>query len=294
MLYVGPITADGGAGYVMVVPDQGSATTSDTTNYSADYLGGDQLWIVGTYANTGESNELGFIFTGSLADINNPAYYVSMPFPTQTATWNVPHSTSGGLVVGNYDSSTFQGKPAGGGRAYIYDAVNQTYLEPSMVYPGSAANTAYGIWWNGGTSYTICGGYSNNPVNNLLNPQVPLSEGLLVDYDSSTGQFSNWKSFRYTDPVTGFSGITHFEGISGVQQGEYTLAATALDEGVPVAGFVTVFRNSDGSFGDMHWTTLDPNADGTAFADSVYGNAVVGIDPTQGAVNAYTATIGTA
>ena len=53
-------------------------------------------------------------------------------------------------------------------------------------------------------------------MNNLLNPQVPLSDGLLVDYDSSTGQFSNWKSFRYTDPVTGFSGITHFEGISGV------------------------------------------------------------------------------
>jgi hypothetical protein len=292
LLYVGPITAEGGAGYVMVMPDQPSQTTDGTTAYSADNLGNGQLRIVGTYSNTNAANELGFLFTGTVNDVGTAANYVSLPFPTQTATWNVPHSTSGGLVVGNYDSSTSGGLPAGGGRAYVYDAVNATYLVPSMVYPGSAANTAYGIWHNGGTSYTICGGYANSPINNLLNPNQPLSQALLVDFDSATGQFSNWKSFTYTPPSGGPSGITHFEGISGVEPGKYTLAATAATEAGTIAGFVTVHRNADGSFGEMQWTDLvPPVAGGAAFADSVYGNAVVGIDPSSAGVNAYQATV---
>ena len=70
------------------------------------------------------------------------------------------------------------------------------------------------------------------------------------------------------------------------------LAAVALVEGVPVAGFVTVFRRPDGSFGDLLWTSLTPPVSGSAaFADSVYGNAVVGIAPTSGAVNAYQAVV---
>ena len=205
LLYVGPITAEGGAGYTMIMPDQPGQTTDGTTSYSADNLGNGRMRIVGTYSNTGATNELGFVFTGTVADVANAGSYVAMPFPTQSATWNVPHSTSGGLVVGNYDSSTSGGMPAGGGRAYVYDAVNGTYLVPSMVYPGSAANTAYGIWWNGGTSYTICGGWSESPVNNLLDPNqpMPLSQALLVDFDSATGLFSNWKSFTYTPPSGG-------------------------------------------------------------------------------------------
>jgi len=294
LLYSGPITGVGGTGYAMVMPNQGANTTDGTTAYSADNLGSGQLRIVGTYTNTGAANELGFVFTGTVDDVNNAGSYVSMPFPTPTATWNVPHSTSGGLIVGNYDSSTFEDKPAGGGRAYVYDAVSGEYLVPSLVYPGSAANTAYGIWWNGGTSYTICGGYSESPVNNLLNPNQPLSKALLVDFDSATRQFSNWKSFTYTPPSGGGAGITHFEGISGVEPGKYTLAGTAFVNGATVAGFATVYRNADGTFGDMQWTDLTPpvlGGSGGAFADSVYGNAVVGIDPTSGGVNAYQGTV---
>jgi hypothetical protein len=292
LLYSGPITAEGGTGYVMVMPNQPGQTTDGTTAYSADNLGDGQLRIVGTFSNSGTATELGFIFTGTVDDVANAASYVQMQFPTPTATWNVPHSTSGGLVVGNYDSSTSGGMPAGGGRAYVYDAVSGEYLVPSMVYPGSAANTAYGIWWNGGTSYTICGGWSESPVNNLLDPGKPLSKALLVDFDSATGLFSNWKSFTYTPPSGGGAGITHFEGISGVEPGKYTLAATAFVNGATVAGFVTVYRNADGSFGEMQWVDLAPQVSGgSAFADSVYGNAVVGIDPSSAGVNAYQATI---
>ncbi len=292
LLYVGPITAQGGAGYVMVMPDQPDETTDGTTSYSADNLGDGQLRIVGTYSNAGSTTEFGFIFAGTVADVANPANYVAMPSPLPSATepvWNIPHSTSGGLVVGNYDESGLDGKPAGGGRAYVYDVATEQYRE--LIYPGSAANTAYGIWHNGGTSYTIAGGWSNSPINNILNPGVPLSQALLVDYDSATGLFSNWKSFAYVPPTGASSVITHFEGISGVQPGIYTLAGTAFADDVPVAGFATVTRNADGSFGEMQWTELTPSDTGTPFADSVYGNAVVGIAPSDAGIGAYQATI---
>ena len=292
LLYVGPLSGQGGTGYVMVMPDPPGETTDGTTAYSADNLGNGQLRIVGTYSISGAPNEVGFMFNGTVDDVGTAANYEPIPRPHPSATWNIPHSTSGGLVVGNYDSSTSGGLPAGGGLAYVYDAVNRTYLVPSMVYPGSASNTAYGIWHNGGTSYTIAGGFANSPINNLLNPNQPLSQALLVDFDSATGQFSNWKSYTYTSPSTGASGITHFEGISGVEPGKYTLAATAATEAGTIAGFVTVYRNADGSFSEMQWTDLTPPVvGGSAFADSVYGNAVVGIDPSSTGVNAYQATI---
>jgi hypothetical protein len=292
LLYQGPLSADGGAGYALVMPDPLGQTTDGTTAYSADNLGDGQLRIVGTYSVSGAPNELGFLFHGTVDDVGTAANYEPIPRPHPSASWNIPHSTAGGLVVGNYDSSTSGGLPAGGGLAYVYDAVNRRYLVPSMVYPGSASNTAYGIWHNGGTSYTIAGGFANSPINNLLNPRVPLSQALLVDFDSATGQFSNWKSFTYTSPSNGASGITHFEGISGVEPGTYTLAATAATEAGTIAGFVTVRRNADGSFGEMQWTDLAPSVvGGSAFADSVYGNAVVGIDPNSTGVNAYQATV---
>ena len=291
LVYVGPISGEGGDGYAMTMPDQGTAVTSGTTSYSADLLGGGEMRIVGTYTNSGASNQLGFLFTGSVDDVADPAAYAPLPMPAG-ASWNVPHSTSGGLVVGNYDSSTANGLPAGGGRAYVYDAVGGRFLVPSMVYPGSVSNTAYGIWWNGGTSYTICGGYANSPVNNLLEPHRPLSRALLVDFDSATQTFSNWKSFSYGPSTGAVASITHFEGISGVEAGSYTLAATALVGDDAVAGFVRVYRNPDGSFGEMQWTDLEPPViDGAAFGDSVYGDAVVGIAPVGSTMNAYQATV---
>ncbi len=293
LVYFGPITAAGGSGYVMVMPNQSGETTDGTTAYSADPLDDGQLRIVGTYSNAGAANELGFVFTGTVDDLaNGTGTYAQIPEPHPSAKWNIPHSTAGGLVVGNYDSETTDGLPSGGGLAYVYDAVQAIYLRETMIYPGSASNTAYGIWHNGGTSYTICGGYANSPINNLLDPRQPLSQALLVDFDSATKLFTNWKSFSYLPPAGGASVATHFEGISGVEPGKYTLAGTALVDGVAIAGFVTVYRNADGSFGEMQWTDLTPPEPGGApFADSVYGNAVVGIAPSGSAANAYQAVI---
>ena len=137
--------------------------------------------------------------------------------------------------MGNYDSSTANGLPAGGG-AYVYDAVGGRLLVPSMAYPGSVSNTASGIVWNGGTSSMICGGCANSPVNNLLEPYRPLSRALLVDFDSATQTISNWKSFGY-GPSTAVASITHFEDGASPRSGflyegslsDFGTAANALD-----------------------------------------------------------------
>jgi hypothetical protein len=77
--------------------------------------------------------------------------------------------TMGGLAVGNYDNPADHGSdglPFGPGHAVIYDIDSDTFLT-DIVFPGAKSNSAYGIWWNGGTSYTIVGGYAYEPVNDF-------------------------------------------------------------------------------------------------------------------------------
>lgn len=100
----------------MVMPDQPGATTDGTTAYSADNLGNGPLRIVGTYSNTSSDTEFGFMFGGTADAVSNAANYVALPSPLPSATsgtvWNIPHSTSGGLVVGNFDESGPDGRRA--------------------------------------------------------------------------------------------------------------------------------------------------------------------------------------
>ncbi|HEX3448689.1 MAG TPA: hypothetical protein VHS97_10575 [Isosphaeraceae bacterium] len=48
------------------------------------------------------------------------------------------------------------------------------------------------FWYNGGSSYTIVGGYSNQSVNNMNDQNMPIGQAYMVDYNSATGQFSHW------------------------------------------------------------------------------------------------------
>ena len=190
----------------------------------------------------------GFLFQGTTADLGTAGNYRTIDYPG--AKFNFAHSTMGGLVVGNYDSPAEHGQfglPFGPGHAYIYDIDSDTFLT-DVVFPGSVSNTAYGIWYNGDTSYTICGGYSLGGANNFDDQNRPIGSAYLVDYDSLTGVFSNWKSFDYPN---GVNFITHFEGISSVEKGVYTLSADSVQTGTSnlVQGsWVTARRNSDGVF----------------------------------------------
>ncbi len=193
----------------------------------------------------------------------------------------------GDLAVGNADGPEGNA-PLGTGHAFIY-GVSQARILTDIVYPGSLSTTAYGIWYNGGTSYTIAGGYT------MPGSPGPFASGYLVDYDSATGQFTHWTSFAAPDGLAGASLATHFEGISSPEPGIYTLAATESDptSGTPIqAAMATVRRNPDGTFGPAYWINLNyPGAVGLQTNDAVAGNQVVGIAAVNGGIIAYQATV---
>jgi hypothetical protein len=303
-LLVGTSNSDGllfegtmaGVGTSHTVDYPNAATTSV---YGPDNLGSGDMRLVGSYKNTdfatADVTVNGFLFQGTTAELTQSGSYRTIDYPG--AEYNFVHSTMGGLAVGNYDSPTDHGTnslPLGPGHAYIYDIAQDTFL-PDIVYPGSKSNSAYGIWYNGGTSYTICGGYSLSPVNNFDNQDRALGHAYLVDYDSATGKFSNWASFDYPQG-NGF--VTHFEGISSVEKGVYTLNADSVQSGSanPAQGsWVTVRRNTDGSFGKAAWVNLNyPGLDPTiniTSSNSVYGNQVVGVVIGPGGTVSYQATV---
>ncbi len=275
LLYDGPISGSGGTAYS--VNYQGAATTSV---YGPDLLSNGQIRLVGSYT-TGNGQTQGFIFQGSLADLSNSANFQTIDFPNVTYTY--VHSTMGDLAVGNGGDI-----PAQTDHAFLYSVSQDKILTP-IVYPGSTTTSAYGIWFNGGTSYTICGGYGAP-----LQPGQPPFAGYLVDYDSSTGQFTNWTSF--TDP-NNQSLAVHFQGISSTQAGVYTLGANELQPGSStdlVASVASVRRNPDGTFGPAVWTNLsDPDLQASLTADAVEGNQVVGIGITDSGSVSYQATVNT-
>jgi hypothetical protein len=278
--------AGAGASYTLKYP--GSKATSV---YGPDNQGGDMIGLVGTYRNpppnTSSVEVHGFLYQGeetvaALSDASN--YY---PIDVPGATFNYVHSTMGGLAVGNYDSPVDHNNhhlPAGPGHAFLYDVQDPSHIQflTDIVFPHSHSNTAYGIWYNGGTSYTICGGYSFSLVNNFDEQNRPLGHGYLVDYNSATGRFSNWASFDFPG---GNDFLTHFEGISSVENGVYTLSADSVQRAGNGAqgSWVAVRRNPDGSFGQATWVDLNYTPLPADFqptitsSDSVYGNQVVGI-----------------
>jgi hypothetical protein len=286
LLYVGPINGSGGTSYAVNYP--GAIATSV---YGPDNLDGGRVRLVGTYR-TGDDIVRGFVFEGTTDDLANPDNYRTIA--VDGAQFTYVHSTMGGLAVGNYDGPTSGGEPVGPGRCFIYDVATGQFLT-DIVFPGSISNTAYGIWYNGGTSYTICGGFSKRPVNNLENQGLPIGMGSLVDYDAATGQFSHWKSFVYPRSLGNVELASHFEGLSSAEKGVYTLSAGTAQLGAStgeIGSYVTVRRNADGSFGDATWVDLSyPSVEGGVTSNSVAGNQVVGIVLADTGTFSYQATV---
>jgi hypothetical protein len=285
-----------GVGLSYLVDFPSAATTSV---YGPDNLGSGNLRLVGSYKNpdyaTAPVTVNGFIYEGTTSGFSTSGNYKTIDHPG--AQYNYVHSTMGGFAVGNYDSQLDHGLgnlPLGPGHAFLYDVAQGKFLT-DIVFPNSKSNTAYGIWYNGGTSYTICGGYSHSVVNNFEDQSQPIGQGYLVDYDSVTHQFTHWTSFTYPN---GKNFITHFEGISSVEKGVYTLSADSVQAGSanPVQGsFVSVRRNANGSFGpgtwvNLNYTGLDPTNHITS-SNAVYGNQVVGIVISSGSSFSFQATV---
>ncbi len=244
--------------------------------------------MVGSYRATQGGIVQGFVFQGTTADFTDLSNYKTVAYPD--ATYTYVHSTMGDLAVGNADGPEGNA-PLGTGHAFIYSVSAAEILPNNIVYPGSTSTTAYGIWSNGGTSYTITGGYSMPGTQGS-----PLAAGYLVDYDSATGQFSHWTSISAPGLAPdGKALVTHFEGISEPEQGVYTLAATESEVGSPTpiqASMATVRRNPDGTFGPVYWVKLNyPGATGLQTNDAVVDNQAVGIASVNGSIIAYQATV---
>jgi hypothetical protein len=281
LLYVGSISG-GGASYPVTYP--GSTATSV---YGPDNLPDGNLRLVGSYKSSVDADTIynhGFVWDGAPADLPSGGTFRTIDYPD--AKYQFTHSTMGDLAVGNADGPKQVGEktlPIGPGITYIYDIPSGAFVA-NIVYPGSKSNTAYGIWHNGGTSYTICGGYSPAPTNNLENQKLPLTQGrgYLVDYDSATRQFSNWTSFDYPNGPKGVNFITHFEGISSTEPGVYTLSADSVQTGsanLIQGSWVRISRIEEGGFDQGEWVDLNypGSTHSVTSSNSVYGNQVVGV-----------------
>ena len=266
LLYEGPISGVGGTSYSVNYP--GATTTSV---YGPDLHPDGSIALVGSYK-TGAGVVNGFLFEGTTGSLGDASLYRTIDYAG--AQYTYVHSVMGGLAVGNADGPEGNA-PIGTGHAFLY-AVEQGQFLQDVVYPGSTTTTAYGVWYNGNTSYTIAGGYSAPDSTGVIR-----GHGYLVDYNSATGDFSNWTSFDYPNGGVGQTFETHFEGISGVEKGGYTLSADSAQTGAGglVRGsLVSVVRNPDGTFGRPSWVDLnDPTGVGAFSANSVTGNQVVGI-----------------
>lgn len=283
LLYVGPISGVGGTSFKVNVP--GSTSTSV---YGPDNLDEGLVRLVGSYRVSADDRVRGFVFDGTSADLPSGGTYRTIAYPDAQFTY--AHSTMGDLVVGNADGFPI-GPPLGPGRAWLYDISAGRFLG-DISYPDATSTTAYGIWWNGDTSYTICGGFAS------LSDGRPISRAFVVDYDSATNAYSNWAPFEYPNGLAGQDFITHFEGISGTQKGTYTLVADSLERGAtgPAQGsHVTIRRTTAGGFiqADSAWVDLDyPGTGGISSANSVFGQQVVGIViPSTSSVGPFQATI---
>jgi hypothetical protein len=287
LLYDGPITGSRG---LSVNVDYPGATS--TSVYGPDLLPNGDLRLVGSYK-TGQGVVNGFVFQGPTAGLSTSSDYQTIDYPG--ATYTYVHSTMGNLAVGNADGPEGN-SPLGTGHAFLYDVATSSLL-PDIVYPGSTTTTAYGIWYNGGTSYTIAGGYSDLTSSGSTHP---VGKAYMVDYDSATGAYSHWTSFSYPNSGVGQDFETHFEGISSTEAGVYTLVADSVQTGStnPAQGsWVSVRRNADGTFGTGTWVNLNARgADPTtsiSSANSVAGNAVVGLVIGGSGTTPYQATVNT-
>jgi hypothetical protein len=279
LLYVGPISGAGGTSYIGNFPH-----ATSTSTYGPNLLPNGAIQLVGTYQN-GDGMVHGFFYQGTTSTFSDPARWRTIDYPG--ANYTYIHSVMGDFAVGNAAGVSL---PTPSSHAFLY-SISQNQITGDIAYPGAITTSAYGIWWNGGTSYTITGGFSGPG-----DPAGGLAHGYLVNYDSSTGLLTGWTPYDYPAGRVGQTVITHFEGISSPDKGIYTLAATSLTPGdlKPFrASIATVFLNSDGSFGPTYWTDLnDPKYAGAITNNSVAGYAAVGIVGNDaGAFVPYQATV---
>lgn len=238
------------------------------------------IQVVGNYTIQGNTGILGCLYEGPL---NNSGKWTtiipSALSPTDFVINTICHSTMGNLVVGNYDTQLIQGK------AFIYDIKKHKYYD--ITNSDAISITAYGIWYNGGCSYTICGGYTSNALKNV---------GYIVDWDNKTHTFKNWQTYYYDNDQCKAQ-VTHFDGITvGPTKNTYNLTGDWKDSDSPyeLAFIAQVKRDCDGKFYEnAKWGNIEYPCDVTTSGNSIYKKTVIGVYTTaqNNSVNGYISNI---
>ncbi|MVA57666.1 hypothetical protein [Agrobacterium vitis] len=280
LLYRGPLVPTDSSGYAYLTPVFKSQTVTTSTFYGPNTplfnsgIGKGNARAVGSYKYAEASDptaDHGMMYEGAF---DGSGKWTALDIPKDVAGgivfYTIAHSTMGDLVVGNFDLT----EPHGSAAAFIYDIRTQSFSKLSL----GPLTTAYGIWQNGGdgsNAYTIVGGYKG---------ETGINVGFVLDYDAETKKISNVTNYSYQ----GKPGIvTHFEGISAIESG-YCLAAMAD----PGTAFVTIGRNSDGTFTDAKWVPVAyPTSDGPSTGNTVIDNNLMGIMTTDSGVQSYLAVI---
>ncbi len=272
-LYKGPLTG-GGTYYTMSYPSSSGVTAASTNSYSVDNLPNGEVHVVGSYINTqiSATQQQGYIYTGPV--INNPTSgFETINFPGALVT--IPHSVMNDLVVGGYQSQ------AGALHAFIYQISTRQFTQLTVTADRNIAQTAYGIWHNGGSSYTIAGGYTD---------VSGVQQAYILDYDSSNGAIANTAAYTFNNqPAT----KTHFEGITTNGSGGYYLAGSGeMASGVILSALVNITRTSNGFTSAPAWVTVAFPGATTQDSNTVYQNNLLGTySPGPLSLNGYVANV---
>lgn len=298
LLYVGTLDGTTGKNFLLKHPDAVSTIAlglNQTTK--TDSQGNSIFAVVGNYKVCKDKTDTNhsFLWTGTLEDLPYGGNWQTINYPQ--ATYQSAQWTTEQLTVGNAYIPSSRKKSKGRMIGYIYDQNSTHASVKNIIYPHAKSTRAYGIWHNEGHKYTICGGYSNIEGAHDLNHNLPLpnEKAFLVDFNLLTRKFSNWKTFTYRNDHFNHNIATNFKGISSAQKGIYTLSANSIfntDPNKTQGSWVTIRRNSDGSFGEAFWVDiLGQNPQSNITNAGVYNNHLVGTDFSKGHPTPYQSTI---
>jgi len=295
LLYFGPLTGGGNSGTWTVLNYPGAGNTS---LYGPNGLPSGDVRIVGSYTTcepTPPVRNHGLLYegptdgSGTWETIDFPLSAASpSPSPGEEVHNTIAHSTMGDLAVGNFDTNF---DPGG---AWVYDVIAHSWTELPKAPLHAKTLTAYGIWYNGGTSYTIAGGYSDPGPTGLD------QHSYLVHWDSATQTARDWTLYDFHIDHTHVL-ISHFDGITTDNQGGFYLTGTWEGE-VHVGGFFAhVPRMPHRPFGEAVWTDIEYPSSPKHHVDittgnTVFDNNVLGIftsipQPGPGVLQGYVATV---
>ncbi len=277
LLYEGTLLGNGVNGtwneLVFTSPDFDDVI--NTSCYGPNDKGNNEVQIVGSYKRALVNIMYGFLYEGTT---NGQGTWTTISPNSGDFLNCFVHSIMGDLAVGNYDTKLTNGF------AFIYNIITKQYI--NFMIPDAYSTTLYGIWHNGGDSYTLAGGCGMGKAGDL-------SQAFITDWDASNNTMKNTRFYQYLDEELQTI-VTHFEGITSDNNGGYNLpcdwvSATAKGG----AAFVNIKRNPNNTFSDAEWVALSyPTSDALSLsANTSFENKTLGVYTTENGVVSYCADV---